>query len=322
MKKALLKSFQILVILNLFFATGCKKDIPVTGVALNEDNITVSVGKTAKLTATVRPSDATNQGVSWTSSNQDIATVFDGVITAKEEGTVTITVITDEGKHPATCTVTVTEGLGILINGVRWATSNVDMPGTFAANPEDAGMFYQWNRKIGWSSTDPMINSNGGTTWNSSIPEGDNWIKANDPCPTGWRVPTLEELQSLVSTGSEWTTLNGVNGRYFGSGEQTVFFPAAGRRSHSDGTLGGVGFGLYWSGTPSPEESSACRMYFLSGDVTTDNNGDRCYGFSVRCVKDDNVGINEVSDDSAVSISSETSFIPTLSSLTHRTEKP
>jgi len=34
---------------------------------------------------------------------------------------------------------------GVIINGIKWATRNVDMPGTFAANPEDAGMFYQWD---------------------------------------------------------------------------------------------------------------------------------------------------------------------------------
>ena len=34
---------------------------------------------------------------------------------------------------------------GVLINGVCWATRNVDAPGTFAENPEDPGMMYQWN---------------------------------------------------------------------------------------------------------------------------------------------------------------------------------
>ncbi|MCL2510946.1 MAG: hypothetical protein FWF09_02730 [Bacteroidales bacterium] len=42
---------------------------------------------------------------------------------------------------------------------MKWAIWNVDKPGTFAAKPEDAGTFYQWNRKIGWSSTNPMVNS-------------------------------------------------------------------------------------------------------------------------------------------------------------------
>ena len=56
----------------------------------------------------------------------------------------------------------------VVINGVHWATCNVDKPGTFVAGPEDAGMFYQWDIKIGWSSTDPMTNTMGGTTWNNS----------------------------------------------------------------------------------------------------------------------------------------------------------
>ena len=44
---------------------------------------------------------------------------------------------------------------------------NVDAPGTFAAKPEDAGMLYLWNRKIGWSDSAQLINSNGGTTWDN-----------------------------------------------------------------------------------------------------------------------------------------------------------
>ena len=55
---------------------------------------------------------------------------------------------------------------GVVINGVKWATRNVDKPGTFAANPENAGMLFQWNRRVGWSANDPMVNSNGDVTWN------------------------------------------------------------------------------------------------------------------------------------------------------------
>jgi uncharacterized protein (TIGR02145 family) len=189
---------------------------------------------------------------------------------------------------------------GVVINGVKWATRNVDMPGYFTASPEDAGMFYQWNRKIGWTVTDPMVNSNGGTIWDNSIPEGDSWIKANDPCPTGWRVPTHEELQSLINSGSEWTALNSVNGRYFGTGEQRIFFPAAGYRVYNYGELDKVGsYGNYWSGTlyPGPSEYPYF-MYFVSGDKDADMNSvQRGYGFSVRCVSDDNVGVNEVSNN-------------------------
>jgi len=176
----------------------------------------------------------------------------------------------------------------VLINGIKWASRNVDMPGTFAAKPEDAGMFYQWNRKIGWSATDPMINSEGGTTWDSSYPEGNTWEKANDPCPPGWRVPTLAELESLVNVDSKWTTLNGVNGRSIGSGKPALFLPVAGHRSYYDGMLSyGSTSGFYWSsGT---NGSNAYYLLFHAGGAfEVANGGGRAMGFSVRCVAEEN----------------------------------
>ena len=171
------------------------------------------------------------------------------------------------------------------INGVKWATRNVDMPGTFAANPEDAGMFYQWNRQLGWSSTDPMVNSNGDTTWDETPATGDTWAKANDPCPTGWRVPTKEELQSLANYFSVWTTtLNGVTGRVFGGCNNTLFLPAAGCRNDSTGERYHVGtYGYYWSSTPI-STTDAYLLDFSSSYVYASNRINRANGFSVRCV--------------------------------------
>lgn len=81
--------------------------IPVTGVALNKTKVTLTVGDTETLTATITPPDATNQNVTWTTSNSSVAAVSDGVITAVSAGTATITVTTDDGNKTATCTVTV-----------------------------------------------------------------------------------------------------------------------------------------------------------------------------------------------------------------------
>ena len=174
---------------------------------------------------------------------------------------------------------------GVLINGVVWATCNVNAPGTFASSPTESGMFYQWNRKVGWSSTDPLVNHLDGITWDSSVPTGDSWEKANDPCPVGWRVPTYEEEQSLVNSGSFWGELNGVKGRFFGTGSQRVFFPAAGDRSYDGGTLSYVGGGSdYWSSTPY-SIWHAYHLGFYSGDAHTDYSN-RTYGFLVRCVSE------------------------------------
>ena len=82
---------------------------PVTGVELNTQAITLSqIGNTYHLRADVTPANATNQSVTWASSNPNVATVTDaGLVTAVSEGTATITVTTEDGQKVATCTVTV-----------------------------------------------------------------------------------------------------------------------------------------------------------------------------------------------------------------------
>jgi len=264
---------------------GCKKE--VTGITLNKTNITLHIGETESLTATVVPTNATNKTVSWTSNNPVVATVTDGVVSAQGSGTTTITVNTEAGNYTAECVVTVIsiDLEGVIINGIRWATRNVDMPGTFAAKPEDAGMFYQWNRKVGWSVTDPMINSDGDTMWDNSEAVGDIWEEANDPCPPGWRVPTLTELEILKNSGSKWATLNGVNGRIFGSEDNPLFLSATGYRAGSNGDVYAIGIlGWYWSGT-----TTGIYAYSLPFDSTTvylpnSSGSNRTSGHLVRCV--------------------------------------
>ena len=180
---------------------------------------------------------------------------------------------------------------GVVINGVRWATRNVDVPSTFAAKPEDAGMFYQWNRKIGWSATNPMINSNGDTTWDSSTPTGDRWEKANDPSPAGWRLPTLNEIQTLLDANrvdNRWTIKNGIKGRIFTDKAtgNSLFLPAAGYRDGNGGTFYNVGsYGYYWSSTQYGADD-ADYLGFGSGTEYWWNSSYRGNGFSVRPVAD------------------------------------
>lgn len=176
------------------------------------------------------------------------------------------------------------EEIGVVINGIRWATRNVDAPGTFAALPESLGMFYQWNKNIGWSSTDPIVNSYGGTTWDGVRPSGTTWEKAKDPCPEGWRVPTRDELQSLRDAGSSLTIQNGVRGRLFGI-EQGVwmFMPAAGFRQTETGKLFYVDtYGFYWSSTQSG--SAGAYILYFSNISMSFSYRDRTYGHPLRCV--------------------------------------
>jgi hypothetical protein len=83
-------------------------NVPVSGVTLNESSISLTVGGTKTLTATVSPSDATNKAVGWSSSNSNVATVTNGTVTAVTAGSAIITVTTADGGKTAQCTVTVT----------------------------------------------------------------------------------------------------------------------------------------------------------------------------------------------------------------------
>jgi len=83
--------------------------VHVTGVSLNKNSTSLEEGATEQLTATVTPSNATDQSVSWSSNNTSVATVnSSGQITAVSAGTATITVTTTDGGYTDTCTVTVT----------------------------------------------------------------------------------------------------------------------------------------------------------------------------------------------------------------------
>ena len=81
--------------------------VAVTEVTLNKSAMTLLVGRTETLTATVAPEDATNKDIVWTSSDESVATVENGVVTAVAKGTADITVTTADGNHQATCKVKV-----------------------------------------------------------------------------------------------------------------------------------------------------------------------------------------------------------------------
>ena len=199
---------------------------------------------------------------------------------------------------------------GVVINGVRWATCNVGAHGQFVANPEDFGGYYQWGRKgdgheqptsgttTTLSSTDDPGHSNFILTeedpYDWRVPQNDAlWnagsettpVKAtNDPCPAGWRVPTLTELQSLETVTKEWSNLNGVDGYFIGDGEPKLFLPAAGIRNYISSGYDFVGTsGNYWSS--SIGGTNAYSTYFYSTTVAPGTNSNsRASGFSIRCI--------------------------------------
>ena len=146
-----------------------------------------------------------------------------------------------------------TSDRGVVINRVRWATSNVETSGTFARSPESAGGFFTFE-------------------------------EAQNACPRGWRLPTYEELHRLVNAGGEWTAVNGVNGRTFGSKRNQIFLPAAGHSGLLSGMLYDVDrWGLYWSSTQGTSTYTAWSL-FISSDYALVDYGSRRNILSVRCV--------------------------------------
>ena len=93
---------------NFEFSTApVSLEITPTSVALNKTTLTLDIGRTSNLRATVYPSNAANKKCTWRSSNTSVATVdSNGKVTAKQVGTATITVKTANGKT-ASCNVTV-----------------------------------------------------------------------------------------------------------------------------------------------------------------------------------------------------------------------
>ena len=258
--------------------------IAATHISLDTSSLTLAVGEDYILIATVMPDNATDP-VTWTSADTSMVIVVDGKVIAKAAGEVEITA--QAGNPTAVCIITVYDPLalddGVEINGVIWATRNVNAPGSFAANPENTGMFYQWNRKMAWTAGTI-------TDWNNSLPVGDTWEKINDPSPAGWRVPTYEEQQKLFDKTKvtfQWTTENNINGAKFTDKTtgNSIFLPAAGYRYYYDGTLLYVGTSArYWNSMQySNNLAFAYRMDFNSSSIGG-GYANRAYGFNIRSV--------------------------------------
>jgi uncharacterized protein YjdB len=91
--------------------TTAASGVAVTDISLNKTSTTIGAGEIEMLTATISPTNATNQTVTWNSSNTAVAMVSStGKVTAISAGTAIITVTTQDGNHTAICAVTVTDG--------------------------------------------------------------------------------------------------------------------------------------------------------------------------------------------------------------------
>lgn len=170
----------------------------------------------------------------------------------------------NDGRRMATVTVTtgtlsaefiVYQGYGTLINNLIWAKYDVGQPGNFTDTPDERGLLYQYNSKIGYQSIE-----NGNTPpgyVNGAYAGGETWLQENNPCPTGWRIPTSAEAEALLGNNDNkkfaWGWWGATQGAYVGTSEAAlanendqrgcIFWPMSGKRRWQDG------YQDYWATT-------------------------------------------------------------------------
>lgn len=134
--------------------------IPVTGISLNETELSLTEDEQFQIIATVKPTNATNKEVAWSSSDENVATVDEnGVVTAVEAGVATITATTVDGGFTATASITVEAEVAIIpVTGISLNTTEITLTEgeqsqiIATVEPSDAS-----NKAVVWSSSDENV---------------------------------------------------------------------------------------------------------------------------------------------------------------------
>lgn len=148
----------------------------VSDVTLSPSNVSLEVNETLQLTATVSPSDADNKSVSYNSSNSSVATVdVNGLITAKAEGSATISVETADGGYTASTIITVSETVSsglipadLMRNCDQWKITYPTGDEVKQLCPEENNEFFYVNDTEDGIVFRAPVRSDNGTTPNSS----------------------------------------------------------------------------------------------------------------------------------------------------------
>ena len=290
---------------ELKLAVGGKGELNVSGIKAN--------GSTAKISSTM----------AWTSSDESVAIVADGIITAIGAGSCTVTAT--YGSHTDDCEVTVVDlstvtpeyvDLGL---NVKWATFNIG-----AFSPEMYGDYFAWgatepyyedgnallsdpswkSEKPGgyiWSSYDYCSGnkntmtkycrySNYGTVDNMILLEAIDDV-AHVKWGGDWRMPTIDDFEELFESSNcswTWTTVNGINGyrvtsKKTGYTDRSIFLPAAGYRTYKSNNSVGL-YGRYWSSSLYQSDSNLGFSYGFGFSSNSYGYDSRFTGLTIRPV--------------------------------------
>ena len=242
--------------------------VPVQGVTLDKTELGLSIGNSTQLNPIFTPAFPTNTNVDWSSSNEAVATVENGLVTAVSNGTAIITVMTEDGNKTGSCKVLVRNSSTVTLNPVSGTIegllvltevssgSGVDLPEAVPCNE-------QWIF-AGWSTA--PINE-------PTEPENESAVGAG-LIPAGLYVP-LEEALTLYAVYKKYehrgikekvAVFTDFNGSIPGWSVPGVYYPTAGIDGSKCWTLGNIGDAIV---TPSIEDPS--RITFFVRQVNSYN---------------------------------------------------
>lgn len=231
--------------------------VPVEGVSISQNTLTLTKGDNVSLNATVYPANATQKAIIWSSNNPAVAYVdYSGYVSALLSGVAIITATTYDGEKMASCQVTVLGNnydgdanghdwvdLG-LPSGLKWATCNVG-----ADSPEEYGDYFAWGetstKTIYSYETYTWSYGNDDSVWltkyctssDYGVVDNIKTLSLSDDAARnnwggGWRIPTMREFAELINSeycSTEWTSVKGVYGLKVISkaNGNSIFMPAA-----------------------------------------------------------------------------------------------
>lgn len=226
--------------------------VPVKSVSIDKNNVTLIMGQSDSLVATVFPINASNQNITWSSSDLDVAIVStNGVVRGLSVGEAVITVKTQDGNKIADCSVRVGPLPDIIVpdavdmglpSGVKWASFNLG-----SNSPEIYGNYYAWGEtetKSEYTWENYKWRGPGGITKyiyedffepEEQPGDGKTILELEDDVAHvklggSWRMPTKEDYEELIANSTrEKMTVNGVTGIMTTStiNGNGIFFPAS-----------------------------------------------------------------------------------------------
>jgi len=308
--KNVIKLLSISLFVSGVMFISCGKE--VTGVTLNLDKATLAPGKTLALVASVQPEKAANKAVTWTTSDESVATVNNGLVTAIKEGTATITVTTKEGGKTADCIVTVSKTGND--PSIKDGDGNVYTAITVVGKDYSKEWLKENLKTTKYNDETPIAHITDNAAWANATSGGYCWYSNNESnkniygalynyyainekiCPKGWRVPSASDWLNLIHANGRESSA-GISLKEkgtehwsvdFGTTNESRFTALPGGKRTENGVFDSLRFlGAFWTNSQTSLNESS--FIYLEADMNSaiKDNSSKKSGFSIRCIKNE-----------------------------------